>query len=81
MIWLDKHLGSVRGDDFGSHTLEESQSVTKDRGWDGRCQQTTVEIRQDLKNKGAEVTLVWWKRRAFSDLEHLDLCPKHSQAK
>ncbi|CAM9180618.1 unnamed protein product, partial [Bubo scandiacus] len=67
LIWLDTNLGTVRGDDFGSHSLEESQSVTRAIGWDGWCQQTTVEIRQDLKNTGAEVTLVWWKRlRCYS---------------
>ena len=80
MIWLDTNTGSVRRDDFNSCSLEESQSVTRAIGWDGWCQQPTMEISQALKKKGAEVTLVWWKGWSFSDLEHWDLCPKHSQA-
>lgn len=81
MIWLDTNpfLGR-KGGEFGSRSLEESQSVTRAIGRDGRCQQPAMEISQALKNKGAEVTLVWWKHWSFSDLEHLDPCPEHRRA-
>ncbi|KAK4827993.1 hypothetical protein QYF61_022695 [Mycteria americana] len=46
-----------KGGDFSSRSLEESQSVTRAIGWDGQCQETTMEITQALKNKGAEATL------------------------
>ena len=52
-----------RGGDFGSCSLEESQSVTRALGWDGGCQQPATEVSQALRNKRAEATPVWWKER------------------
>lgn len=42
-----------------------------------QCQETTMEITKTSKNKGEEVG---WKGWLFSDLEHLNPCPKHSKA-
>ena len=70
-----KPFPGVQGCDFSSRSLEESQSVTRAIDWDGRCQETAMEITQPLKNKGAQVALTWWKGWSFSDLEHFDLYP------
>lgn len=71
---------SVRKNGFSGCSLEESQSVTRAVGQDGQCQESTMARRQALKAVGAEVTVVWCKVFSFPELEHLDSCPKQSQA-
>ena len=64
-MWLDTSpfRGEKGGGDFGSCSLEASQSVTRALGWDGGCQQPATEVSRALRNKCAEVTPVWWKER------------------